>query len=103
MADLDSNGQGAAWGIFPGDTAEGAVQAAVTANAAATAPWNGTLLPGMNHRPIVLHRHLALDRIGRPQHETAARLAEAVERTLWRPKSNSAGALLAGLANEEVK
>jgi hypothetical protein len=50
MADLDSNGQGAAWGIFPGDTAEGAVQAAVTANAAATAPWNGTLLPGMNHR-----------------------------------------------------
>ena len=35
--------------------------------------------------------------------ETAARLAEAVERNLWRPKSNSAGALLAELANEEVK
>jgi cobaltochelatase CobN len=32
--------------------------------------------------------------------ETAARLAEAIERTLWRPKSNSAGALLAELANE---
>ena len=35
--------------------------------------------------------------------ETAARLAEAIERRLWRPKSNTAGALLAELANEEVK
>ncbi|HMA51246.1 MAG TPA: cobaltochelatase subunit CobN, partial [Magnetospirillaceae bacterium] len=32
--------------------------------------------------------------------ETAARLTEAVERNLWRPKSNSAGALLAELSKE---
>jgi cobaltochelatase CobN len=32
--------------------------------------------------------------------ETAARLAEAIERSLWRPKSNSAGALLAELSKE---
>jgi cobaltochelatase CobN len=32
--------------------------------------------------------------------ETAARLAEAVERGLWRPKSNSAGPMLAELAEE---
>jgi cobaltochelatase CobN len=32
--------------------------------------------------------------------ETAARLSEAVERALWRPKSNSAGALLAELSRE---
>ncbi|MBV1687461.1 cobaltochelatase subunit CobN [Novosphingobium sp. G106] len=32
--------------------------------------------------------------------ETAARLAEALERGLWKPRSNSAGALLADLAGE---
>ena len=32
--------------------------------------------------------------------ETAARLAEAIERNLWRPKSNSAGSLLAALSRE---
>jgi cobaltochelatase CobN len=32
--------------------------------------------------------------------ETAARLAEALERGLWKPRSNSAGALLAELAGE---
>jgi len=35
--------------------------------------------------------------------ETAARLGEAIERGLWRPKSNSAGAMLAELTNEAVK
>jgi cobaltochelatase CobN len=35
--------------------------------------------------------------------DTAARLAEAIERSLWRPKSNSAGAILAELAEEPVK
>ena len=35
--------------------------------------------------------------------ETAARLTEAIERSLWRPKSNSAGALLAELKNEGIK
>jgi cobaltochelatase CobN len=34
--------------------------------------------------------------------ETAARLQEAVERGLWRPKSNSAGAALADLSQEEA-
>ena len=32
--------------------------------------------------------------------ETAARLAEALERGLWKPKSNSAGMLLAELSGE---
>ncbi len=32
--------------------------------------------------------------------ETAARLAEALERGLWQPKSNSAGVLLAELQRD---
>jgi hypothetical protein len=46
-ADLDSNGQGASWGIYGGDTAQAAVAAAV---AGGTAKWNGTLSAGANHR-----------------------------------------------------
>jgi hypothetical protein len=49
-ADLDSNGQGVAWGVFHGDNAQVAVAAAVAAGAAAGAIWQGTWTAGANHR-----------------------------------------------------
>lgn len=52
-ADLDTNGQGASWGIYKGDSAEAAVQEAVTAGDATSASWTGTLAAGTNHRQFV--------------------------------------------------
>ena len=49
-ANLDSNGQGVTWGIFQGETGQDALQAAVTAGAAGSAPWTGAWVAGDNHR-----------------------------------------------------
>jgi hypothetical protein len=49
-ADLDLNGKDVNYGIFGGDSAQAAVQAAVNAGSTATAPWSGTLSATSNHR-----------------------------------------------------
>ena len=45
-ADLDSNGQGVAWGIYAGHNAQDAVAAAE----AGKTPWSGAWQAGLNHR-----------------------------------------------------
>ena len=65
-ADLDINGQGIGWGIFGGNTAEDAVNAAVAGgthlNAALAlgAPWGGAWAAGFNHRTYPMARGAAL-------------------------------------------
>ena len=49
-ADLDTNGQGASWGVFAGESGQDAIQAAVTAGVASGATWKGTWTATNNHR-----------------------------------------------------
>jgi len=49
-ADLDAEGEDVTWGIFRGNTAQEAVEEAVTGETADQAPWSGAWKAGMNHR-----------------------------------------------------
>jgi hypothetical protein len=49
-ADLDSNGEGADWGIYSAKTAQAAVEAAVDGDIAENATWHGSWEAGYNDR-----------------------------------------------------
>ena len=55
-ADLDSQGQGADWALYGGDTAEAAVAAAI----AGSPDWSGSWVPGFNNRDYPLATGAAL-------------------------------------------